>query len=265
MRLRHHAALRSPFGPPERAVRGGTAPALWAVGEGALFVGSGAGVVAVEVWGSGDAVCRNWMAVADGRGAPRFTVTVSLAEIQKLVASPAPSYSPEGSASTGRTARGSQRLSVRPGPYELRILTADGATTRVVDFEATVRRLIAPSQPGLGGKRPAFKSAPVGEPAPGSFPHAAVFPPSKRMLGVTVHHNPGRGIAGVEFQFEEATGLLVGSREAEASKEFALRVGDGEMLVGAEARVEGRLRGLRLFTSAGRASAWFGDAEGGVE
>jgi hypothetical protein len=274
VRLRHHPALRSPFGPLERAVRAGTAPALWAVGEGSLFVGSAAGVVAVEVWAPGDVACRSWMAVADGRGAPRYTLTVSLAEIQKLVASSAPSSSGPENSPSGKPARASPS---RPGgPYELRILTADGSTARVVDLEATVRRLtLGPSALPAGllaAKRPAFKSSPVGLPAAGSFLHTAVFPPARRMLGATVHHWPGRAVAGVEFQFEEAEQngrLLVGSREAEASKEFALRVGDGEMLVGAEARVAGgeggRLCGLRLFTSAGRASAWFGDAEGGVE
>jgi hypothetical protein len=258
LRLRHHPALRSPLGTPERPVREDTALALLAVGEGALVVGSAAGIVAVEVWAPGDDVCRRWVRVADARGAPRFTYRVVLSEIQKIVAAPSSSEARKMTAS---------RTSSHPS--ELRILTADGVSTRIVDFEATVRQLTMPSLPGLGGKRAAFKCAPVGEAAPGSQMQTAVFPAARRLLSAVVHHAPGRGIAGIEFAFEEMEPkehLLVGTKEAEASKEFALRVGDGEILMGAEVKVrDGRVRGLRLFTSAGRSSAWFGDAEGGVE
>lgn len=259
LRLRHHPTLRSPLGPPERPARAGTAPALWAVGDGALFVGSAAGVVAVEVYGPGELVCRRWMAVADRHGMPRFTVQVSLADILKLTSSP------PAAAGSGAAARPSSRLSMRAGPYTLRILTADGVTTPVVDFESVVRKLTAPALPGFSSKRRAYKSGPAGTPAPGSHLHTAIFPPSKRMIGVVVYHDPGTRVAGVEFLFEGEENLLVGSRDGEASKEWALRITDGEMLMGIEARVDGQVRGLRLFTSTGRASPWFGGAEGGIE
>jgi hypothetical protein len=245
LRLRHHPTLRSPFGPAEK-VRQNTAPALWGVSESALFIGSMAGLIAIEIYCPGDGACQRWITISDKRGHPRFTYQVSLADILKLMS----------------TSRSSPRLSMRPGPYSLRVLTADGQSTPIVDFESVVRRLVA-AAPGF--KRLVFKSQPVGKSSPGSSTQSVIFPPAKRMFGIVVYHDPGACITGIEFMFEEDNNQLIGNKEGESSKEWTLHINDGEMLMGMEIRVMEQLRGLRLFTSTGRLSPWFGDASGGVE
>jgi putative peptidase family protein len=245
IRLRHHSTMRTPFAPIER-IRPHTAPTFWGVNESTIFIASRAGLSAIEIYNPGEKVCKHWINLLDKRGCPRFTYQLSMTEIIKQCLS-------------GRSVG---RLSFRPGPYALMILTADGNSTPVEDLERFARSLIV-SQPGNKGQL--FRSKTVGSSVPQSSKSSILFPQSTRMLGLTVFHTPGSCITGIEFAFEGDIKKLIGNQSGDSSKEWRLRAIDGELLLGMELCVQESLEGLRLFTSAGRLSPWFGNASPGTE
>lgn len=246
IRLRHHATMRTPFAPIER-IRPNTSPTFWAVSESAIFVSSRAGLTAIEVYTPGDKVCKHWFNLLDKRGYPRYTFQVSLNDIMKLCLS---------GRSVGRIG------SFRPGPFSLMVLTADGNATPIADFENFTRRLLVAD---ASSKSHLFRSLTVGASTPGSNASSIRFPHSMRMMGLTVYHTPGVCVAGIEFAFEEGERFMFGNKNGDSSKEWRLRAIDGELLLGMELCVQDCLKGLRLFTSSGRLSPWFGNATQGVE
>jgi Putative peptidase family len=245
IRLRHQATMRTPFAPMER-IRPHTALAFWGVSETAIFISSRAGLTAIEIYNPGDKACKHWINLLDKRGSPRYTYQLSLHEIMKQ----------------SINGRAPSRLSFRPGPYSLMVLTADGNSTPIVDFEKFARRLMASEQ---GNKSQTFKSCKVGASVSDSTPSLIQFPQSSRMLGLTVYHTPGVCITGIEFSFEGDQKLLFGNRNGDSGKDWRLRAIDGELLLGMELCVQDSLQGLRLFTSTGRLSPWFGNATPGIE
>jgi hypothetical protein len=245
IRLRHHQTMRSPFAPMER-IRPHTAPAFWGVSESAIFISSRAGLTGIEIYNPGDKVCKHWINLLDKRGCPRYTYQLSHNEIMKQCL-------------PGRSVG---RLSFRPGPYSVMVLTADGNSTPIVDFEKFARRLMVSDS---GNKSQSFRSCTVGASVLGSQHSLVQFPHSSRMLGLTVYHTPGVCITGIEFSFEGGEKLLFGNRTGDSGKDWRLRAIDGELLLGMELCVDESLQGLRLFTSAGRLSPWFGNATPGIE
>jgi len=142
------------------------------------------------------------------------------------------------------------------------VLTADGQSTPIADFERFAKRLTFTSS---GNKKHMFRSQLVGSAMTGTTTSSVLFPQSSRMLGLTVYHTPGVYITGIEFAFEGDMKYLFGNRDGDSSKEWRLRAIDGEYLMGMELCVDDKLQGLRLFTSAGRLSPWFGCAPPGTE
>jgi Putative peptidase family len=245
VRLRHHSIFQSPFAPIEK-LRSACSPSFWGQNDNTIFISSQTGLLAIEIFASGDNVCQHWISLLDKRGMPRYSYTVSLAEIVKLAQPKSNRYS---------------TFHPRQGPYTLQVLTADGKTTPIVDFETFAKTLVAT---GINSKTPTFKSQAVGIAVSESQSERILFPAGARMRGLTVFHSPGDIITGVEFMFESEK-VMFGKKDGEAHKEWRVNADSGEVLMGIELCVKESLRGLRLFTSSGRWSPWFGDATNGTE
>jgi Putative peptidase family len=243
IRLRHHPTMRSPFAPLER-IRPHTAPAFWGVSDSVIHMTSRAGFIAVEIYNPGDTVCKYWMNLLDKRGHPRSNYELTMADITKQTLA----------------TKGVSRMSFRPGPYSLMILTADGNATPITDFEKFAKGLVLSDS-----RRQLHSSRLIGASAPGSEKRRVMFPTSSRMLGLTVFHTPGVCVTGIEFIFETDERLLLGNKSGDSSKEWRLQAIHGEFLYGMELCVQESLQGLRLFTSSGRLSPWFGNATPGTE
>jgi hypothetical protein len=242
IRLRYNATMRSPFGPIER-IRPNTAPSFWGINDSTIKISSRAGLLAIEVYMANDTVCKHWINLLDGRSSLQYSHNLTLNDLTKLVLN-------------GR----SSRLSMKPGPFNLLILTADGVATPINDFEHFARGLTVEKT-----KSQLHRSSLIGLPVGNTTFQSAKFPENLRMMSLTVYHNPGVCVTGMEFVFELGQRVLFGSRQAESGKAWPLRAIDGESLMGIEVCVKDVLMGLRLFTSSGRLSPWFGCAESCVE
>jgi hypothetical protein len=242
IRLRHHPLFQSPFIANDRdGVRYNTGIVIWGGCKSTISINSRAGITAIEILLSRDNVCNHWLDLLDSTGRPRSNFQLHLAEILKQVPS----------------SRSLNRFLSHPGPFALRILTADGKSTPVMDFTHFATRLVSRIP---GDKRKVSRSQLIGTPAPNSTHGSVILPQSVHLLAVKVY-STRRSVVGMEFVLTDETKLF-GARTNDRPVEFEFAWGMGEMIMGLELRVKQHVCGLSFFTTLGRQSEWFGGALG---
>jgi hypothetical protein len=249
IRLRYHPAFHAPWGPPP-STKTDSGVSFWGTSNTSMQISSRVGISAVEIYKLEDTLCHYWMDFLSKSGPPRNKVNLSFNDLVNATLSPASSR------------RSSIRRSVHHGPLNLKILTADGKEHVINNVEAFAKNLKG-SVPEL--KTPVFSNMMVGQPEGETTETSVFFPQSSRMLSLTVFHDPGSSVSGIEFTYELGAKYLLGSRSTESHKEWPLNVAGGETLMGMEVNVSkatNALCGLRACSNTGRFSPWFGAAEG---
>lgn len=248
IRLRYHPAFNAPWGPPPPK-RLDAGISYWGTSNSSIQISSRAGISAVEIYKTDDKLCHHWMDFLSKSGPPRNKVNLSFNDLLNATMSPVANR------------RTSFRKSTHQGPLNLKILTADGQEHVIHNVELFARNLKG-TLPEL--REQALANMIVGkqETEPTTSVH---FPQSNRLLGLTVFHEPGSSVTGIEFGYELGAKYLLGSRTGDAHKEWPLNVAAGETLMGMEVNVSkatGNLCGLRACSNTGRFSPWAGCAEG---
>jgi hypothetical protein len=248
IRLRYHPLLtfQMPFLEIESDLLPNTSGiVIWGKSKAKVSINSWAGITAIEILLSADSVCHHWLNMLDANRRPRSKVQLRLTDVLKQIP----------------PSRSRTRFLSPSGPFALRILTTDGSVTPIGNFTEFARGL---TRRVPGDKRNISRSQPIGTAAENSTRTSIVFPRSLKMLAVKVY-STSNSVVGLEFVFTGGTKLF-GARNSdmpsivkfELTKEY-------ETLMGLELRVKRQVCGMRLFTSLGKQSVWFGDVNGGIE
>ncbi|KAM0322409.1 hypothetical protein ACHAQA_009476 [Verticillium albo-atrum] len=203
------------------------------------------GVVAVEIMGEGEDVCRNWIDFGTREGLPKQQI-ISEQHIRERL--------PEA---------------MRKGNVRLRVLSGGGGSLIIGDLKRLCSKesslkLTGPLAPGPLSQT-AYRSMRVGLPGKeGSEPQEVVFQREGRVLiRVVVYHDPA-AVYGIEFVYEDTSTQLLGTRAGnEGGDTFSLDLRRGEYITGFHVRAGDMINGLAIITSLGEMSLTYGNAQGG--
>jgi hypothetical protein len=265
-RLRHHPAFMRPGDkiPPYN-----TGLIIWGSSSTAeLTLVSKAGILAIEIIGSGDGAQKRWIDFLSEKGSSKTNVSLRLADINEALSD----FS--GPGAKAKLNRVSRRISVlgpptaRKAGFRLQVMTSDGRSTPIVNFTEMASKLVAQVDSQLraaGDKRKVCRSVQIGVPDAKSRRQTMMLPPGSKVTAVRVYHTYD-GVSGIEFVLDEGIEIF-GTRQAQFS-EFPINWQNGECFFGLAVRVRYGVRAVSILTSgAGRGSDWFGhfDYPGGTK
>jgi hypothetical protein len=239
LRFRYHPCFGIPIDPvyPDGSVQ------VWTVdnGQGGVIATAKSGIAWVELFPEGEDICHVWQEFGDVEQCPR-QVSLNETDLRALLPKE----------------KRDKRLKVV-------IYSAGGGRHEVEDFSSLSNQKLArvrlpDGRWGYRGGKLGFSKMDGSEPQEVLLESAYIQ--TKLLLAIKIYH--GFALDGLEFIYEDATSQLFGKRGGKpGGSEFALDTRKGELVIGFELRAGLWIDGLRILTSLGRKSEWYGNAQGG--